>query len=92
MTPSPSRWGLTISGFYYIAMHRVTGRIEGLYYDPGSQPYQQLSMRPDNNIDERLPPGSKTKNETDYADQSDMLQKQDLSMEVKKWWPAFEIR
>ena len=41
-------WGLmTISGFYYVALERSTGRIEGLYYDPGSQPYQQLSMMPE---------------------------------------------
>lgn len=39
-------WGLTISGFYYIAMHRESGRIEGLYYDPGSQPYQRLDLTP----------------------------------------------
>lgn len=44
---SDSGWGLTISGFYYIAMRRDTGTIEGLYYDPGSQPYQQLSMVPE---------------------------------------------
>ena len=40
-------WGLTISGFYYIALHRQTGRIEGLYYDPGSQPFQRLGMLPE---------------------------------------------
>jgi len=44
---SDSGWGLTISGFYYIAMKRETGQIEGLYYDPGSQPYQQLTMMPE---------------------------------------------
>jgi hypothetical protein len=40
-------WGLTISGFYYIALNRLTGEIDGLYYDPGSQPYQALQMRPE---------------------------------------------
>ena len=44
---SDSAWGLTISGFYYIAMKRDTGRIEGLYFDPGSQPYQRLTMLPE---------------------------------------------
>ena len=44
---SDSGWGLTISGFYYIAMKRGTGQIEGLYYDPGSQPYQKLTMLPE---------------------------------------------
>lgn len=40
-------WGLTISGFYYIALNRITGEIDGLYYDPGSQPYQALRMVPE---------------------------------------------
>ena len=39
--------GLTISGFYYVALHRLSGRIEALYYDPGSQPYQRLKMVPE---------------------------------------------
>jgi hypothetical protein len=39
--------GLTISGFYYIALNRLTGEIDGLYYDPGSQPYQPLKMVPE---------------------------------------------
>jgi hypothetical protein len=42
----PPTWGLTLSGFYYIALNRITGSIDGLYYDPGSQPYQSLSMSP----------------------------------------------
>lgn len=37
-------WGLTISGFYYVAMKRDSGTIEGLYYDPESQPYQRLEL------------------------------------------------
>ena len=28
-------------------MKRDTGRIEGLYYDPGSQPYQRLDLVPE---------------------------------------------
>lgn len=39
-------WGLTISGFYYVALHRQTGRIEALYYDCTSAPYQRLRMGP----------------------------------------------
>ncbi|KAM5473662.1 hypothetical protein MauCBS54593_002460 [Microsporum audouinii] len=46
VSPSHSRQGLTISGFYYISVHRETGHIEGMYYDPGSSPYQQLSLDP----------------------------------------------
>jgi hypothetical protein len=42
-----AQWGLTISGFYYVALHRQSGRIEGLYYDSRSQPYQSLKMRPE---------------------------------------------
>ncbi|KAL5337661.1 vacuolar import and degradation protein-domain-containing protein [Aspergillus crustosus] len=47
ITPTDARQGLTISGFYYISLHRETGNIEGLYYDPGSSPYQQLSLKPE---------------------------------------------
>lgn len=47
ITPTDARQGLTISGFYYISLHRETGEIEGLYYDPGSSPYQQLSLIPE---------------------------------------------
>lgn len=46
ITPSDARQGLTISGFYYISLRRETGEIEGLYYDPGSSPYQQLTLKP----------------------------------------------
>ncbi|KAL4922693.1 vacuolar import and degradation protein-domain-containing protein [Aspergillus aurantiobrunneus] len=47
ITPTDARQGLTISGFYYISLHRESGNIEGLYYDPGSSPYQQLSLKPE---------------------------------------------
>ncbi|KAI9737570.1 MAG: hypothetical protein M1834_009725 [Cirrosporium novae-zelandiae] len=47
ITPSSHRSGLTISGFYYISMRRDDGRIEGLYYDPGSSPYQHLTLTPE---------------------------------------------
>lgn len=47
ITPTDSRQGLTISGFYYISLRRSDGQIEGLYYDPGSSPYQQLSLKPE---------------------------------------------
>lgn len=92
LSPSPSRWGLTISGFYYIAMHRLTGRIEGFYYDPGSQPYQQLSMRPDNQIEEQPSLDSKMRNILNSTDLSETIQNRDSNVEVKKWWPAYEIR
>ncbi|KAL8654442.1 MAG: hypothetical protein Q9226_003430 [Calogaya cf. arnoldii] len=38
---------LTISGFYYVSLRRSDGRIESLYYDPASAPFQQLSMMPE---------------------------------------------
>ncbi|KAJ6119492.1 hypothetical protein N7523_003772 [Penicillium sp. IBT 18751x] len=47
ITPTDSRQGLTISGFYYISLRRDDGQVEGLYYDPGSSPYQQLSLKPE---------------------------------------------
>ncbi|CDF39744.1 unnamed protein product [Chondrus crispus] len=36
--------GLTIAGFYYICMDRFTGSMLGYYYDPKSQPYQELRL------------------------------------------------
>lgn len=36
--------GLTISGFYYVCLRRMDGRIEGLYCDPQSSPYQHLIL------------------------------------------------
>lgn len=42
----PSSLGLTISGFYYVALRRQTGEIDGLYFDPGSAPFQVLALRP----------------------------------------------
>ena len=38
--------GLTISGFYYVCLRRSDGRVEGLYYDPQSSPYQYLRLNP----------------------------------------------
>lgn len=39
-------YGLSISGFYYVSLRRGDGRLEGLYFDPQSSPYQHLEMRP----------------------------------------------
>jgi len=36
--------GLTISGFYYVSLRRSDGRVEGLYFDPSSTPYQCLRL------------------------------------------------
>jgi len=36
--------GLTISGFYYVALRRGDGACEGLYFDPQSSPYQCLRL------------------------------------------------
>ena len=36
--------GLTIAGFYYIALHRQSGKIQGLYFDPCSKPFQHLNL------------------------------------------------
>jgi hypothetical protein len=36
--------GLTISGFYYVCLRRSDGKIEGLYCDPQSSPYQHLML------------------------------------------------
>jgi len=41
-----SAWGLSISGFYYVALNRRTGEIEALYHDSGSLPFQRLNVKP----------------------------------------------
>jgi hypothetical protein len=43
-TSSTNTWNLTIGGFYYIALKRDTGKIDGLYYDPQSEPLQRLDL------------------------------------------------
>ncbi|KAJ2779002.1 hypothetical protein GGI15_004008 [Coemansia interrupta] len=45
----PNETGLTIEGFYYICMNRVTGAIEGAYFDPSTQPNQRLALTVENN-------------------------------------------
>lgn len=47
VTPSNPDTALTISGFYYVSLQRSDGRVEGLYYDPHSNPYQHLSLTPE---------------------------------------------
>ncbi|KAF4552171.1 Hypothetical protein D9617_11g010200 [Elsinoe fawcettii] len=37
--------GLTISGFYYVSLCRETGELMGLYWDPGTSPYQCLRLK-----------------------------------------------
>ncbi|GAA5949648.1 hypothetical protein JCM3765_002740 [Sporobolomyces pararoseus] len=37
---------LSINGFYFVALNRSTGTIEGLYSDPASSPYQRLNLSP----------------------------------------------
>eukprot|EP00171_Calliarthron_tuberculosum_P015954 IDg15954t1 len=37
--------GLTIAGFYYCCMDRITGSIAGFYFDPSNQPWQKLLLR-----------------------------------------------
>lgn len=36
---------LTIAGFYYCCMDRITGSIAGYYFDPSNQPWQKLLLR-----------------------------------------------
>ena len=47
VTPSDPDTALTISGFYYVSLRRSNGNVEGLYYDPHSNPYQHLSLTPE---------------------------------------------
>ncbi|GAA5908128.1 uncharacterized protein JCM6883_004124 [Sporobolomyces salmoneus] len=39
---------LSINGFYFVALNRSTGVIEGLYSDPASSPHQRLDLSPMN--------------------------------------------
>ena len=42
-----SRAGLSIAGFYYLRLCRLSGRIEGLYFDPSAgSPFQKLELAP----------------------------------------------
>jgi hypothetical protein len=43
---SPEVGVLTIGGFYFLSLRRSDGQIQGFYYDPQSQPYQELSLKP----------------------------------------------
>lgn len=36
--------GLTISGFYYVSLRRSDGKIDGLYFDTKTSPYQHLRL------------------------------------------------
>ena len=47
VTPTDDQTTLTISGFYYVSMRRTDGEVQGLYYDPQSNPYQHLSLKPE---------------------------------------------
>lgn len=38
--------GLTIDGFYYVCLNRLTGAAVGYYFDPHSSPYQELQLVP----------------------------------------------
>ncbi|KAG0007000.1 hypothetical protein BGZ65_000141 [Modicella reniformis] len=38
--------GLTIAGFYYVAMRRSDGYVEGYYHDQQSTPFQHLCLNP----------------------------------------------
>ena len=42
---------MSISGFYYMALHRRTGELTGWYYDASCHPYQKVTLTP-------LSPGS----------------------------------
>lgn len=54
--------------------------IDGLYYDPGSQPYQSLRMAPE---DMELP--SSTDDDKQPASKAPPVA-------IKKWFPAVEFR
>ena len=77
-------WGLTISGFYYVALNRLTGEIDGLYYDPSSKPFQELQMAPEGSPS----PGDKGHPHVCGCGEQDCRE----PVGVKKWFPAIEFR
>ncbi|RVX70638.1 hypothetical protein B0A52_05290 [Exophiala mesophila] len=92
-------WGLTISGFYYVALNRMTGEIDGLYYDPGSQPYQALKMVPEGTVMRDRP--AVTKVGSGRGEESSMefgarcgCGEESCSDRVglKRWFPSLEFR
>jgi Vacuolar import and degradation protein len=86
MTDSTSaQWGLTISGFYYVALNRVTGELDGLYFDPGSQPFQSLKMVPSNGSSQ--PPALFTGKEKTIGESS-LLK----GLGRRLYFPAVELR
>ncbi|KAI5853356.1 vacuolar import and degradation protein-domain-containing protein [Tricharina praecox] len=48
--PEADVGGLTIGGFYYLALRRDDGRIQGYYYDSQSQPFQELTLMPNKRL------------------------------------------
>jgi hypothetical protein len=88
-SPSPTTWGLTISGFYYIALHRQSGRIEGLYYDPGSQPFQSLRMVVEGTaLEDVAGTGVAGKGEERFTNEEIKA----AHVPVKRWFPSLEFR
>ncbi|EXJ63782.1 hypothetical protein A1O7_00117 [Cladophialophora yegresii CBS 114405] len=77
-------WGLTISGFYYVALNRLTGEIDGLYYDPGSQPYQTLKMMPER--------GSRSSDSSHAHVCACGTPDCKEPVGVRKWFPSIEFR
>lgn len=80
----PASWGLTISGFYYIALHRQTGTVEGLYFDPGSVPFQALTLQPDG-------VAVSTRN-GDRGEGGAECRSGETRIGVKRQWPAQQFR
>ena len=86
MTDSSSaRWGLTISGFYYVALNRITGELDGLYFDPGSQPFQCLQMVP---VDSGKTVGPAEEKKDAFAAENASMS----GLGVKKCFPVVEFR
>lgn len=101
---SSATWGLTISGFYYVALNRQTGQIDGLYYDPGSQPYQSLRMAPEGMAlptstavtaegGAELADGASARGTRHLYDDGIVGSgKRNANAEVRRWFPAVEFR
>jgi hypothetical protein len=80
-------WGLTISGFYYIALNRMTGEIDGLYYDHCSQPYQALKMVPEGTP---LPNPGKAEGHPQICGCGEIGCTEPVG--VKMWFPSLAVR
>jgi hypothetical protein len=68
-------------------MKRDSGRIEGLYYDPGSQPYQRLDLVPEGSRGCAAAWGGVGVSGRDDAEEKGL----NMVGGVRKWFPSVDF-